>query len=104
MLNEERAIAATLRALRRGAPKAEIIAVDGGSDDHSIAVARPLANRVIAGPRGRARQMNAGARAAKPSDVLVFVHADTIVPPDFARQIDRALLDTRSSADASISN
>ena len=94
MLNEERAIAATLRALRRGAPDAEIIVVNGGGDDQSVAVARPLADRVIAGPRGRARQMNAGARAASPSDALVFVHADTIVPPDFARQIDRALQDT----------
>jgi rSAM/selenodomain-associated transferase 2 len=94
MLNEERVIAATLRAIRHGAPEAEIIVVDGGSDDRSVTVARPLAARVIAGPRGRARQMNAGALAASPSDALVFVHADTIVPPDFARQIDRALRDT----------
>jgi rSAM/selenodomain-associated transferase 2 len=93
MLNEERAIATTLRALRHGAPEAEIIVVDGGSDDQSVAAARPLADRVIAGPRGRARQMNAGTRAASPSDALVFVHADTIVPPDFARRIDHALQD-----------
>ena len=93
MLNEERVIAATLRALRRGAPDAEIIAVDGGSGDQSVALARTLADRVIAGPRGRARQMNAGARAAGPGDALAFVHADTIVPPDFARQIDTALMD-----------
>lgn len=93
ILNEERVIAATLRAIRRGAPDAEIIVVDGGSDDQGVAVAGPLADRVIAGPRGRARQMNAGARAASSGDALAFVHADTIVPPDFARQIDHALQD-----------
>ncbi|HXR24236.1 MAG TPA: glycosyltransferase, partial [Candidatus Binataceae bacterium] len=93
ILNEEHVIAPTLRAIRRGAPEAEIIVVDGGSDDQSVAVARPLADRVIAGPRGRARQMNAGARTASSGAALAFVHADTIVPPDFARQIDHALQD-----------
>jgi cellulose synthase/poly-beta-1,6-N-acetylglucosamine synthase-like glycosyltransferase len=68
--------------------------VDGGSSDRSVAVATPLADRVIASPRGRARQMNAGARVAGYGDTLVFVHADTIVPPDFARQIDLALRDS----------
>lgn len=91
MLNEERAIAATLGAIRRGAPHAEIIVVDGGSSDRGVARARPLADRVIAGPHGRARQMNAGAAAATPGAALAFVHADTIVPPDFARQIELAL-------------
>ena len=94
ILNEERAIAATLRAIRHGAPEAEVIVVDGGSDDGSVAIARPLADRVIVGPRGRARQMNAGAHAAMPCDALVFVHADTLVAPNFARQIERALRNT----------
>jgi rSAM/selenodomain-associated transferase 2 len=93
MLNEERAIAATLDAIRRGAPQAEIVVVDGGSTDRSVALAQALADRVIAGSRGRARQMNAGAAAATSGDALVFVHADTIVPPEFARQIELALRD-----------
>ncbi|HLW71709.1 MAG TPA: TIGR04283 family arsenosugar biosynthesis glycosyltransferase [Candidatus Binataceae bacterium] len=92
MLNEERAIATTLRALRIGAPVAEIIVADGGSNDDSVAIARTLADTVITAPRGRARQMNAGAAAAR-GDVLAFVHADTLVPTDFAGQIAAALDD-----------
>jgi rSAM/selenodomain-associated transferase 2 len=93
MLNEERAIAGTLRAIRRGAPDAAIVVADGGSRDDSVGIARPLADVVIDAPRGRARQMNAGAAAAARCDVLAFVHADTIVPPDFAHYIEGALAD-----------
>jgi rSAM/selenodomain-associated transferase 2 len=92
MLNEERAIAATLRAIREGAPHAEIIVIDGGSLDRSVAVARPLCDAVITTPRGRARQMNAGA-ASSHGDMIAFVHADTIVPRDFACRIETALSD-----------
>ena len=94
MLNEERAIAATLEALRAGAPEAEIIVVDGGSEDRGVALARPRCDRLMVAPRGRARQMNAGAAAAA-GDALVFVHADTIVGRGFAGEITAALADTR---------
>ncbi|MBF6558688.1 MAG: TIGR04283 family arsenosugar biosynthesis glycosyltransferase [Candidatus Binataceae bacterium] len=94
MLNEERAIAATLGALRRGAPGAEVIVVDGGSSDRGVAIARPLCDRLVDAPRGRARQMNAGAALAT-GDALAFVHADTLVPRDFALVIDTALTDAR---------
>ena len=90
MLNEAAAIASTLRALRRGAPDAEIVVVDGGSIDASVAEARPLCDTLISVSRGRARQMNAGAREAH-GDALVFVHADTIVPSSFAADIASAL-------------
>ncbi len=92
MLNEERAIARTLEALSEGAHGAEIIVVDGGSADRSVAEARPRCTAVLSASRGRARQMNAGAAAAH-GDVLAFVHADTIVPPSFARDIEAALAD-----------
>ncbi len=92
MLNEAAAITGTLRALRRGAPDAEIVVVDGGSIDVSVAEARPLCHRLISAARGRARQMNAGAREAH-GDVLAFVHADTIVPSSFAADIASALSD-----------
>jgi rSAM/selenodomain-associated transferase 2 len=92
MLNEAGAIADTLHALRRGAPDAEIVVVDGGSADASVATARPLCDSVIDAPRGRARQMNAGARASH-GDVLAFVHADTIVPSTFTADIATALCD-----------
>ena len=92
MLNEAATIASTLHALRRGAPDAEIIVVDCGSADASVAIARPLCDSVISAPRGRACQMNAGARASH-GDALVFVHADTIVPSTFAADIASALSD-----------
>jgi rSAM/selenodomain-associated transferase 2 len=92
MLNEAGAIANTLRALRHGAPDAEIVVVDGGSIDGSIAVAKPLCDYVFATRRGRAVQMNAGARSSH-GDVLAFVHADTIVPATFAADIASALSD-----------
>src|ERR1700687_606920 len=92
MLDEAEGIARTLGALRRGAPDAEIIVVDGGSGDASVAIAEPLCDLVVAQSRGRARQMNAGARLAH-ADALVFVHADTLVPASFGADIEAALSD-----------
>jgi rSAM/selenodomain-associated transferase 2 len=92
MLDEERAIGATLDAVRAGAPGAEIIVVDGGSHDRSIEIARKRGVQILTAGRGRARQMNAGAAAAH-GDVLVFVHADTIVPVTFASDIATVLAD-----------
>jgi rSAM/selenodomain-associated transferase 2 len=94
MINEERAIAATLEAIRAGAPRAEIILIDGGSSDRSVEIARPRCDRLIEGRRGRARQMNAGAIVSS-GDAIAFVHADTILPSTFAREIDFALSDAR---------
>jgi rSAM/selenodomain-associated transferase 2 len=90
MLNEELSIATTLASIRKGAPKAEVIVVDGGSSDGSITAATLLADRVLSSARGRACQMNAGAAAAS-ADCLAFVHADTIVPASFGEDIRRAL-------------
>ena len=77
VLNEASGIAATLAALRPLA--AEIIVVDGGSDDATPVIAQGLADQVIKAPRGRARQMNAGAAVAR-GDILLFLHADTLLP------------------------
>ncbi|WP_298827393.1 TIGR04283 family arsenosugar biosynthesis glycosyltransferase [uncultured Piscinibacter sp.] len=80
VLDESGGIAATLRALAPlRARGAEVIVVDGGSRDDTAALARPLADRVVDGPRGRARQMNAGA-ALTNSPCLLFLHADTRLP------------------------
>jgi len=100
MLNEERAIARTLDAIAAGASGAavtvevivEVIVVDGGSSDRSRDEARPRCASLLVAPCGLARQMNAGAAAAK-GDALVFVHADTLVPPGFAGDIAAALDD-----------
>ena len=90
-LDEAQAIGATLEALvplrARGA---EVIVVDGGSGDATRSIAAGRADRVLDAPRGRAVQMNAGARASA-GDVLLFVHADTILPPEADAAIARAL-------------
>ena len=93
MLNEERAIGATLGAINRGAPGAEVVVVDGGSSDGSVERAAGRNARILETGRGRARQMNAGAAVAH-GDALVFVHADTIVPVTFASDIAAALRDS----------
>ena len=81
VLDEASGIGATLESLRelrmRGC---EVVVVDGGSRDATREIAVPLADRVIESPRGRAAQMNAGARAAS-GDILLFLHADTRLPP-----------------------
>ncbi|HTW86688.1 MAG TPA: TIGR04283 family arsenosugar biosynthesis glycosyltransferase [Candidatus Binataceae bacterium] len=92
MLNEERTIVAALRAIRVGAPDGEIIVVDGRSTDLSCRLAQAGCDRLIEAQRGRARQMNAGA-ALTAGEVLSFVHADTIVPPEYAQNIELALAD-----------
>jgi len=58
----------------------QVIVVDGGSNDATVELAAPLCDLVLKTPAGRALQMNAGARAAD-ADVLVFLHADTRLPP-----------------------
>ena len=90
-LDEAARIAATLEALAplRTAGH-EVIVVDGGSADATAAIAAPLADRVIRGPRGRARQMNAGAAIAT-GDALLFLHADTRLPAHAAELIRDAL-------------
>jgi rSAM/selenodomain-associated transferase 2 len=91
VLDEAAGIAAALQALaplREGGH--EIIVVDGGSRDGTAALAIPLADKVLASPRGRARQMNAGAAAAR-GEVLLFLHADTALPEGAAEAIERAL-------------
>ncbi|HSU15084.1 TIGR04283 family arsenosugar biosynthesis glycosyltransferase [Longimicrobium sp.] len=81
-LNEAAGIAATLGALQPlRARGCEVIVADGGSADDTVALARPLADRVVTSERGRARQQNAAAAAAT-GEVLLFLHADTRLPPD----------------------
>lgn len=80
-LNEASRILACLEALAPlRARGAEVIVVDGGSTDGTAQLAQPLCDRVLESEPGRARQMNAGARAATGS-VLLFLHADTLLPP-----------------------
>ncbi|MBI2960733.1 MAG: TIGR04283 family arsenosugar biosynthesis glycosyltransferase [Betaproteobacteria bacterium] len=82
VLNEAGIIVPALQALAPLRARGhEVIVVDGGSSDATPGLARDLADRVLAAPRGRALQMNAGAALAR-GDVLLFLHADTLLPPE----------------------
>jgi len=98
VLDEAAIIAARLAALAalRSAGHC-VVVVDGGSGDDTPALAAPGSDVVLAAPRGRARQMNAGARAAIASgaDTLLFLHADTTLPPDAVAAVRAGLADGR---------
>ena len=95
VLNEANTIEACLRALvplrARGV---EVIVADGGSTDRTPALAAPLCDRVVPGARGRALQMNAGAAQAC-GDVLLFLHADVLLPADADRLILTSMRETQ---------
>jgi len=99
VLDEAEQIESCLAALadlrQRGA---KVIVVDGGSGDATVRLAASLCDRVIAAPRGRALQMNAGARCeqARSADVLLFLHADVRLPREADRLIFRALGNRRA--------
>ncbi len=80
VLNESAGIESALEALRPYRARGmDVVVVDGGSSDDTAARARPLADRVLEAPSGRATQMNTGAAVAQ-GDVLLFLHADTRLP------------------------
>ncbi len=90
-LNEAAGISEVLQALAplvaRGA---QLLVADGGSADGTVALAQAGGAQVVNAPRGRALQMNAGAQQAN-GDTLLFLHADTRLPPDADRLIAKAL-------------
>lgn len=88
-LNEaQRLRAAVLNPIAE--PGVEVLVIDGGSSDGTLQVANELGLRTVSSPRGRAVQMNVGARLATGS-ILIFLHADTRLPKGFAEEVRRAL-------------
>ena len=91
VLNEEAILEDQLLRLKKQCEtyKCELLIVDGGSQDRTVTIAEKY-SRVIHATRGRAVQMNAGAAVAD-GDVLLFLHADTQLPPDAFHAIEQAL-------------
>ena len=80
-------------------PPLEAIVVDGGSRDATRSEARRAGARVVAAPRGRGAQLNAGWRRAK-GDWVLFLHADSRLPQGYDALIRQALQQRRAEAQA----
>lgn len=92
-LNEAEILGKTLQSLRD--QPSEIIVVDGSSKDNTVQVARQYTPHVLISRRGRGVQQDTGARQAC-GDVLLFLHADTILPLGYQHLIDQALAHPRT--------
>jgi rSAM/selenodomain-associated transferase 2 len=84
VLNEQDRIGGLLRQLGERYPEAELVVVDGGSKDRTVATALPLCTRLLIGEPGRAAQMNLGGRSCS-ADYLCFLHADSLPGVSAAR-------------------
>ncbi len=89
-LNEAQSLPTLLAGLQRQVDLAECIVADGGSRDGTAALARRSGARVVRCRRGRGAQLDAGAREAS-GDVLLFLHADSIVPAGALARIGEIL-------------
>jgi rSAM/selenodomain-associated transferase 2 len=91
--NEEKRIGAGI--VSACDPDAEIIVVDGGSEDRTVETAQSLGAKVITGPKGRSLQQNFGAKHAT-GETLLFLHADSRLPEKYAAHVFDALLDSET--------
>lgn len=99
-LNEQAHLPQTVAALQASMATAEIIVVDGGSNDGTrewLSAQKELI--VIAAPRGRGIQLNAGAKAAS-GEVLLFLHGDCVLPANAPTLIQQALLSAHTDGGA----
>ncbi|MGC8660529.1 MAG: TIGR04283 family arsenosugar biosynthesis glycosyltransferase [Desulfomonilaceae bacterium] len=90
-LNEAEYLPLTLRTLSR-VEFIEIIVADGGSIDETCSIARSFSAKVLNCPRGRSHQMNEASRVAA-GGILLFLHADTILPENWDLKIRTVLED-----------
>ncbi len=98
VLNEANAIGDVLAQVGK-ACAVEVIVVDGGSHDETVTLAQSMGVKVISATAGRANQMNAGAAVAT-GEILLFLHADTRLPNEFATLVRQALQDPKTVAGA----
>ena len=90
-LNESRFLEKTIKNSLKLKGNFEIIVVDGGSIDNTLRVARKFPNiKIFTAPKGRANQMNCGAKKAT-GEVLLFLHADTFLPKNAHKLISNQL-------------
>ncbi len=92
-LNEEEHLGQTLARVGR-IPHGEVVVVDGGSRDSTVEIAEKWGARVIRTEPNRGRQMNLGAQEASGA-ILLFLHADTLLPENYAESIRAALTDPK---------
>ena len=85
-LDEIEFLEETITSCRRACPTCEVIVSDGGSGDGTRELADQLDLRLVDAARGRAIQMNQGAEAAS-RPTLLFLHADTRLPPGFSEVV-----------------
>jgi rSAM/selenodomain-associated transferase 2 len=83
-------VSAAVRAALRVAD--EVIVADADSHDGTADLARRAGARVVTAPKGRGRQLHAGALASRGACML-FLHADARLPPEARGAIERALAD-----------
>lgn len=98
VLNEAENIGLVISTIQR-AENIEIIIVDGESQDNTVEIAQGLGVKVISTNRGRALQMNVGAKVAT-GKILLFLHGDTQLPLGFETEIRKTLNDSNIIAGA----
>ena len=97
-LNEADNIQAAVRSAKKGL-NTEVLVVDGGSSDATVTAAEEAGATVLTSSPGRARQMNYGASESR-GDILLFLHADTVLPLGFDTQIRWSLQDSGQTVGA----
>lgn len=94
-LNEEQALPKTLASVKgQTVPPEDVVVVDAGSQDETAKVAVLGGARVLSSGRGRSLQMNAGAHSSS-GEALLFLHADTELPPTAVEVVQQTLSDPR---------
>ncbi|CAD5919890.1 MULTISPECIES: TIGR04283 family arsenosugar biosynthesis glycosyltransferase [Planktothrix] len=98
VLNEAENIGLVISSIQR-AENIEVIIIDGGSQDNTVKIAENLGVKVIVTNRGRALQMNAGAKIAT-GEILLFLHGDTQLPLGFETEVRETFINSNIIAGA----